>query len=303
MTKFGQPFSETRPIAWLFIPLWISALAAFWRPLTALVTLSFEDDRYPHLLLIPFLSGLLIYLDRRRILGERQLAPALGIAMLALVTILYWVAEPWSVWSNRNDQLWLPVLTIVLVWLSTFVFLNGAKSASAAVFPLCFLFLTVPIPAPLLDHAVYGLQKGSAEMCDILFRVVGMPVLRKGFLFSLPGIDIEVAKECSGIRSSLALLITGMLAAHLYLRSPGLKLLFVLLTVPVAILKNAIRIVTLSFLGVYVDRGWLDGPLHHRGGALFALVGLAILLPALYWLRICETGSKPPRHLRPTHSK
>lgn len=291
MTVRGH--SAHRPISWLFVPVWIFSLAAFWGPVRALAALSFEDERYSHLLLIPFVSAFLVYWDRERIFASSRRAAALGVPLFTLAAIVYWVTKPWSVWSGRNDELWLPALAIVMVWVSCFLMLYGARSAGAAIFPLCFLLLMLPVPAAFLDRAVFALQKGSAEVTAILFKVLGMPVFRDGFQFSLPGIAIEVAKECSGIRSSSALLITAILASHLFLRSMTSRLVLVLFTIPVAIFKNAVRIVTLSFLGVYVDRGWLDGPLHHQGGAVFALVGVAILLASLLWLRRLEAAPKP----------
>jgi exosortase len=242
--------------------------------------------------IIPFITVFIIYLDRQRIFSGHRLSPALGIPLLVVALMIYWVAHASSTSSNRSDQLWLPASAIVVVWVSAFVFMSGPRSAAAAIFPLCFLLMMVPIPTAFLDRAVYALQKGSAEVTDMLFKFFGMPVFRSGFRFSLPGVDIEIAKECSGIRSSVALLMTGMLASHLFLQSSAKKLFFILFTIPVAIFKNAVRIVILSFLGVYVDRAWLDSPLHHRGGAVFALVGLVILLPVLLWLRRSETASK-----------
>jgi hypothetical protein len=50
-----------------------------------------------------------------------------------------------------------------------------------------------------------------------------------------------------------------------------------------------VRIVTLSALAVYVDRGFLFGNLHHRGGLLFALIGVAILAVALVILQKSES--------------
>ncbi len=301
MTKAGDSPAVFRSSLWILALVWVLSLSAFWRPVVALFKLSLQDDRYSHLVLIPFITGFLIYLDRQRIFIERRRTPWFGTPLFALAVMVYCVAKPWSAWSNRNDQLWLPALGIVLVWAASFLFMNGPKAAAAATFPLCFLLLMVPIPNVFLDRAVYVLQKGSAELTDILFRFLGMPSFRSGFRFSLPGVDIEVAKECSGIRSSLALLITALLASHLFLRSTARKLFFTLLTIPVAIIKNAVRIVTLSFLGVYVDRGWLDSPLHRRGGAVFALVGLAILLPSLLWFRQREAAardSQPLIHIR-----
>jgi exosortase len=155
-------------------------------------------------------------------------------------------------------------------------------------FPFLFLLLIVPIPAVLLDKIVFALQKGSAEMVDVLFRVAGTPVFRQGLRFSLPGIDIEIARECSGIRSSSALLIVGMLAGQVFLRASWRKVCLSLCTVPIVIFKNALRIVTLSWLGVYVNRGFLSGRLHHSGGLFFALLALGIILPILFVLQKSE---------------
>ncbi len=62
--------------------------------------------------------------------------------------------------------------------------------------------------------------------------------------------------------------------------------------VPIAIFKNAVRIVTISSLSVYVDRTIIDGPLHHKGGPVFAIVDLAIFVPLLIALQRSETRSR-----------
>ncbi len=90
-------------------------------------------------------------------------------------------------------------------------------------------------------------------MTYALFKLFGVPVLWQHFKFVLPGVEIEIAKECSGIRSSLALFITSILAGYVFLQSNWRRVLFSLFTVPVVIFKNAVRIVTISCLGVYVD--------------------------------------------------
>jgi exosortase len=288
MTRFKDKYAVSLASPWLFLLLWISSLAVFWRPVKALVTLSLSDELYSHLILIPLISIVIIYMDRRSIFEKRRYSSGSGPPLFVCAAIVCWIAKPWSATTGGNDQLWLSVSAIVLVWLASFVFLNGARSFKAAIFPLSFLLLMIPVPTYALHQAVVALQKGSAEVTYLLFKVLGIPVFRHGFQFSLPGVDIEIAEQCSGIRSSLALLITGMLAAQIFLRSAWSKLCLILFTLPVAIFKNAVRIVTLSYLGVYKDRAFLDGQLHHRGGALFALVGLAILMLLLLLLQKSE---------------
>ena len=79
------------------------------------------------------------------------------------------------------------------------------RRSGAAAFPLLFLFLMIPLPVVLVEKIVSVLQKGSSETCYALFRLLQVPVVRHGFVFSLPGVDIEVAEQCSGIHSALSL--------------------------------------------------------------------------------------------------
>jgi exosortase len=180
-----------------------------------------------------------------------------------------------------------------LLWVAGFAFFFGRASLLRARFPLTFLLFTIPIPDFLLDKTIYLLQKGTTEIAAVLFDWSGVPVLRDGFVFHLARVSIEVARECSGIRSSLALLILAILAAHFCLRAFWRQLVLVLAGLFVMILKNAVRIVTLTLLAVYVDPGFLYGKLHHEGGVVFFLLGLALMAPLLWWL---ERGEhKRPR--------
>ena len=153
---------------------------------------------------------------------------------------------------------------------------------------MLFLFLMVPIPDFLLNQAISWLQSGSTEVSHALFELMGVPVLRNGFIFSLPGVNIEVARECSGIRSSLALFITTLLAGHLFLRSTWTKAVLTFITLPLLVVKNGIRIVTVTMLSIYVDPGFLTGRLHQQGGILFFLLALVFLAPVLRLLQTSE---------------
>src|ERR1017187_1356892 len=102
-------------------------------------------------------------------------------------------------------------------------------------------------------------------------------------MLSIPNLDIEVARECSSIRSSLMLAVTTLVLAHLFLRSWCRKVLLVAAAIPLSVAKNGLRIFTITELGTRVDPGFLDGKLHHHGGILF--YGLAVVaVAALLWV-------------------
>jgi exosortase len=134
-----------------------------------------------------------------------------------------------------------------------------------------------------LDRFIYALQYASASVAGWIFDASGVPVLREGLIFHLSGLNIEVARECSGIRSSIALLILATLVAHFAFTNLWKKVVFVLAGLAMMAVKNGVRIATLTILAKYVDPDFLFGRLHHQGGVVFFLLGLALLIP-VYWL-------------------
>lgn len=270
--------------------------AALHGPLWDLTRLSLARYEYSHLIVIPFISAAVIYLDRRRIFAQEGIisgAAASGTlcaaGLLSVLAALVWI-------PTGTGRLSFMAMAAALLAAGAFAGCYGARALRAAMFPLLFLVLMIPLPEPLLNGFVAALQRGSADVAYAIFRLVGAPVLRDGFVFSLPGVNIEVAAECSGIRSCEALLIVCLLAGHYFLRSSARKLVFLLAVVPVAIIKNAIRIATISLLSVYVDRGFLTGRLHHDGGVPFSMIAVAMLLPLLWGL---QKGERRPQLLAP----
>jgi exosortase/archaeosortase family protein len=72
--------------------------------------------------------------------------------------------------------------------------------------------------------------------------------------------------------------------AHFSFRPFWKKVLFVGAGLLVMLLKNGVRIATLSLLANYVDFRFL-GSLHHPGGVFFFLFGLSLLLPLYWWFK------------------
>jgi exosortase len=258
------------------------------RPLEAFVSYSLANDNASHLLLIPVISAWVLFLERDRIF--KTLGSDVGMASATLVAGVALALSAFSVgsrWTALN-QLSVYILALILVWMAGFVFLFGRQALRNARFPFTFLLLTIPIPEFILDRLIYVLQEGSAEVAAVLFDWSGVPVLRDGFVFHLARVNIEVARECSGIRSSLALLILAILVAHFYLDTFWKQAVLVMAGLFVMILKNGVRIVTLTLLASYVNPEFLYGRLHRQGGVVFFLLGLLLLVPLLWLLQRSE---------------
>jgi exosortase len=275
-----------------FVALIVATVVAFAAPLTRLTHLALQYEHYSHIVLIPAISGFLLVRDRPRIFAHVATGGREGVAVLGGGVLLTLVAHRSLASASENDRLSLTIVAAVVMVLGAFVLCYGRAAFRAGLFPLLFLFWMVPVPDLLLDRVIVWLQTWSAEVSYAAFDLLGIPVLRQGLVFSLPGVTIEVARECSGIRSSLALLITSLLMGQLFLRSVWAKSVVVLVAIPLLVIKNGIRIVTLSLLAIYVDPSFLSGSLHRQGGVVFFLTALALLLPVLWVLE--RTEQRPP---------
>lgn len=264
----------------VFAGLVAISIALFWKTIAAVVYYSLHQDSSSHIVLIPFISAYLLITERKRIFAKSQPARGLGILVVLVALALYWAAGHfYSAAAYGNVALSAATFSLVVVWAGFFVLSYGFAATRAAAFPLLFLLLMIPLPDRVLDKTVYLLQQGSTEIAYLLFKIGGVPVLRQGFVLTVPGFSIEVATECSGIRSSMALLITCLLAAHLFLRTSWKKVVLVLLSLPLALVKNGVRIATLTLLSMYVNPSFLSGSLHRDGGFAFFLLALAMILP------------------------
>jgi exosortase len=274
-----------------------ASLAIFWRQIADTFRLAWHVDEYTHILLIIPVSLALVYLQRGKLRRNATYAPAAGV-VLGVLSIAIGVAAKLHLYPLSDGvSLALAIFSLVTFWMASIVACYGKNVFQSLLFPFLFLFLLIPPPASFLDKAVSFLQTASTEATFALFNLTGLPVIRNGYVLTFPNLSIEVARECSGIRSSIMLLITGLILAHLFLRSLWSKVVFVLIIVPFSVAKNAIRIFTLSMLAMYVDPGFLSGRLHHEGGIVFFLIALGGLLLSLWLLQRAER-----RRIKPVES-
>jgi exosortase len=275
----------------------VATSLAFLFPIKYLIEFAFSHDYASHTLLILPLSVSIVYLRRREIFSDiegnrdrnRTIIAGSGLFLLALMFLLASKYQPLSA-----EKLSLEILALVVLWVSAFVFCYGTESFSKARFPLFFLLLMVPFPEFVIDQAIVALQAGSSDVAYGLLRVLNVPVLKEGFILRLPIVSLQVAKECSGIRSSIALLMTMLVVAEFALRSACRRVLLVLAIIPILVIKNGVRIVTIYLLTAYVNPAFLHGWLHTSGGVVFYLLGVVALIPITVLLRLWERKDISP---------
>jgi exosortase len=281
---------RTRILA--FAALAVASIILWWRPLAVTIALALANDAYTHILLIlPLSAGLIYmdsYLDSRTLRIDAGQSYGAGAALLIGALLLGGYARSGALAAREDARLSLAMLALATWWIASVLLCFGARTFQRFLFPLCFLFLIVPIPEFVLKWVVEFLQQQSAVAASLMFRAAGVPVAQDGILLSIPGLQVEVARECSSIRSSLMLIVTTLVLAHLFLRSWWRKALLVAAAIPLSVAKNGLRIFTIAELGTRVDPGFLNGKLHHNGGVIFLAISVVAVVMLLWMLRQTE---------------
>ncbi|HVZ15532.1 MAG TPA: exosortase/archaeosortase family protein, partial [Terriglobales bacterium] len=249
----------------------------FLSPITAMLNLGLRDDRYITVIAAPAIFAALMYWDRRRIFSHVNWDPAVGLPLLVIALSVWPFLFLHNTISNPDTHLNLAGLTIVVAGAGAFTLCYGRQSLAAAAFPFFCLLLAVPLPAWIMDRVTTALQHGSAATSVAMLRFFGIPVFAQDTHLSLRGLDVEVAPECSGIRSCLSLLLIIIVVSRVGLRSNISRLVLILSTIPLAIVKNAFRISVIATLSAYVDHAYINSPIHHYGGFVFTPLQIAIL--------------------------
>lgn len=271
----------------LFSP-WLFAWARF----------ALNDDLSSYVLIIPVVSLSLMWKARGTTPGPAGSARGPGVTALGLAAALVALAflSPDATPETAHNFL-APAMLGYVAGLVAWAWLTlGRAVVRHHAFALGFLAFMAPLPS----WAVHGLeiffQHTSAEVAAWMMQVAGIPTLRSGLYFQLPGITIQVAQECSGIRSSLVLFIVSVYGGHLILRTTARRWVLALFVIPLGIARNGFRILTIAWLCSSFGSDMIDSPIHHRGGPIFFAVSLIPLFLLLFWLRRGErnAAASPP---------
>jgi exosortase C (VPDSG-CTERM-specific) len=276
----------------------IVLVAAFAHLLLALINYAAASQLYSYILLVPFVSTYLLYARRDQL--PKDYATDLPLGLLSLVAGLGVLA--FTYWLDFTGQALLVNNRIALLTFSFLCclaaggfFFLGRPWMRAAAFPLAYLIFMVPIPDPIAGAIETASVAASAEIANLLFHLSGTPFVRVGRVFQLPNITLEVAQQCSGIRSSWVLFMISIVAANLFLKTSWRRFALIALVIPLAILRNGFRILVIGLLCVNVGPQMINSLIHRRGGPLFFMLSLIPFFVVLWWLHRGDVRTRQPK--------
>ena len=298
LSDLSSPLRERHFAA--YFALMAASLLLGWQAFWETIMLAWQDDKYTHILLVLPISVLMIFAERRLLRENRSWGLRQGSALVLAAIVI--ACSSWIDSASLTVDMLLAfrMFALVLSWTGFFFLCFGPKASGQLMFPLLFLFGLVPLPKIALDSVIALLQIGSAWSAHAFFAAVGVPVFQQGVLLTIPGLTVQVAQECSSIRSSSMLFATAMVMAQILLCSFWRKAFIAVLAIPLSVLKNGLRIFVIAMLGTRVDPGYLTGRLHHQGGALFFAIALAVTVVLIWMLR--KGDLTPASRLEPVNT-
>ncbi len=290
----------------LWQPLAIAAALAFTYA-TVLAKLGhawWDDPNYSHGLLIPFVIGFILWVERKRLMSEPARPSFLwGGASVILALLALWA-------GTAGAELYMQRMSLVLMLAGIVVYFWGFRLLRFMSVPLALLVLAVPIPAIVFNKIAFPLQLFASRCAVWAMQGFDIPVLRQGNVIEFLPLGaretkkLEVVEACSGIRSLMTLVtlaavyayftypkddttdrgggasgLIGMLKQFGFWRSG----ILVVSAVPIAIITNALRVSGTGVLARYYGTQVADGFFHTFSGWVI-YIAASLLLFTVGWL-------------------
>jgi exosortase len=286
--------------AWWRVALIGAALALAYAAVVAkLADQWWTDENYSHGLLIPFVIGYVLWLERDHFAAApKRPAPLWGGALVLTAFLALWA-------GTAGAELFLQRGSLVLMLAGVVVYFWGWRCLRLVLVPLALLALAIPVPAIIFNQIAFPLQLFASRCAVWAMRLVNIPVLREGNVIELMPLNgtsikrLEVVEACSGIRSLMTLITLAVVYAYFShpratgggggrfrgLRSYGFwrATIIVASAVPIAIVTNAARVSGTGILARYYGTQVADGFFHEFSGWVVYVVAF-LLLFAVGWL-------------------
>lgn len=193
-----------------------------------------------------------------------------GIALLSISLVTF-------LWLLNQKAYYLAAFAMIFLAAGTLWALEGSRLVRKLLFPLGYLCLMIPLP--FVDRITLPLALFTGVCAGGLVQVLGLHVTIVGNAVSLPNADLVIGAQCSGINSLIALMALTTLAAYLLNGPLGGRFLLVLLSIPLAMIGNILRVTSLLFVARAMGAQAAFVFYHDYSGLLFFLLVFLLMIP------------------------
>ena len=229
---------------------------------------------YAHAPLVLLIIAFLFWRQRHSLMEplRPQLNPA-GLLLLAAGVSL-------KIYGDVQGYVVLQGMSIIPVMLGLLWSYHSASAVRVLRFPVLFLFFVVPLPGSAIDALTMPLLELTSEWVTGVLPMFNIDVEKIGHVLTVnaQGLneyhEVILAPECSGIRSLISLLALSCLFVHLQRRNLGQSMVLMLMTIPLVVVANCIRVTLTVLMIVKVSPEAAQNYFHWFSGLLLFMVTL-----------------------------
>ncbi|NKB23035.1 MAG: exosortase [Kiritimatiellae bacterium] len=230
-----------------------------------------QEPNFSHGWLIPIVSLAIVWIKRRDLVLSTQRVSKTGLIIVMMGLAMHYVG------TKAQQPRFSLIALMVLVWGIPF-YVYGWQVAKILLFPCAYLIFAIPLN--FLDSLTVPLRIFVSVVTAAILNGLGIIVERSGSVIqSVNGhFAFNVDDPCSGLRSMLAL--TSITAVYAYFTQKTLlkKWILFLCSVPLAVIGNTIRTLTVALVAQAFGEKIAVGRYHDYSGYIFFPVVIGLML-------------------------
>jgi exosortase len=250
---------------------------------------------YAHGVFIPFFVGLMVWRDRERLRRLPISHSWWGLVLLIIAFVLLLL-------GRRAEVTVVQSLSFVIYLVGASLLLAGKAITRSLLFPMMFLLTMIPVvPDQLINIIAFPIQMTSAKMAATILNLTGFPSYRNGVSILMEHYQLNVELPCSGFKTLLGLMAFSAAFAYLVDAAKWKRWTLFLVSMPMAILVNGIRITLIGLVGEVVGTS-AAASFHDYSGFIVLILGFTVLFSLARWIK-CDSFLGMPLNDPPAKSK
>lgn len=255
-------------------------------------SIGYPED-WGHSYIVPFISGYYVWKHRVALsrIERTVFWPGLLLVVVGIVSYTNFIIG----YSNHMFQ-----GVSMLVALSGLVLLMlGPKVFGALAMPIGYLAFLVTISERVMIEITFRLQLLAAQGSWVLLNMCGIDTNIQGNTLEVfkastgEVLPLNVAQACAGMRMVIAFIALSAAVALFSVDRWWKRVAVILLSVPVAVLMNVVRVAVLGFLSLY-DEKLAQGDAHTLIGTILLVPAFVLFMGCVWALnKIEQTEAKP----------
>ena len=250
-------------------------------------TISFGAD-YSHGYFIPFVSLGVIWYKRKEIFAVDMHTDYRGLGVVIFALVMHWLG------AKMQQTHFSLVSLVLLIWGIPF-YLFGWELSKKLIFPCAYL--TFCIPLNFMDIMAFPLRIFSTTLAMGMLNGIGIGAIRSGTaIYSnvAGGFEFDVADPCSGLRSLLAMTALTAVYAYFTQRTIVRKWILFMASIPLAVIGNIARIVTVAIVAEAFGGKLALGLYHDYSGYILftAAISMMVVIGGVLNLEFLEVMKK-----------